>query len=150
MPAGTAASCLPNPCSTTPPSGGIVVCCTNATGDDESEAECHEVATQADCAGMNGTVAQATSCDNDPCAAPPPTNLTACCITQSDDDGTETECHVVSSTTCTAIHGMAASGTTCEPNPCPTPVQTPGSGGGGDGGGGGSGGGGDGGGGGDD
>ena len=125
MPAGTAASCLPNPCSTTPPPGGRVVCCTNATGDDESEAQCTEVATQADCAEMNGSVVQATSCDADPCAAPPPTNLTACCVTHSDDGETETECEVLSSSTCTALSGMPVSGTTCEPNPCPTPSGTP-------------------------
>jgi len=135
--AGTTASCIPNPCSTTPPPGGFVVCCTNSTDDDESEAECEEVATQADCAGMNGMVSSATSCDGDPCAAPPPTDLTACCMTQTDDGETETECRVVSAATCTAAHGTPASGMSCEPDPCPTPAQTPGGGGGDDDGGGG-------------
>lgn len=133
VPGGTAASCIPNPCSTTPPPGGVV-CCTNHTGDDESEAQCDVVDTEAACADEDGSVVQADSCDPNPCQAPPPSDRTACCVPEDDEPGA-TECKVLSSATCVAAGGSAVTAATCEPDPC-------GSGSGGDGGGDGGGGGG--------
>lgn len=121
VPGGTtAASCLPNPCATTPPAGGGIVCCTNATHDDESEAECEEVAAEADCATAGGTVVQAASCDPNPCAVTPPANVVACCTVENGDGqgGGETECEVTSAEACTAAGGMAAGAATCHPDPC--------------------------------
>lgn len=117
VPGGTAASCIPNPCSTTPPPGGVV-CCTNETHDDESEAECDVVATAAECAEDDGSVVQAGSCDPNPCQPAPPTNRTACCVPEDDDEPGEAECEVLSAEACTAAGGSAISAATCEPDPC--------------------------------
>jgi hypothetical protein len=110
---GTVNSCLPDPCATATPPPTQQVCCTNATHDDESEAECEELA-QADCAAAGGTVVDATSCDADPCAATPPANQTACCL----PNGGETECEVLTAEACTALQGTPADGTTCDNDPC--------------------------------
>lgn len=121
----TAASCLPNPCATTPPGNEALVCCTNATGDDESEAECEDVATEAECSSLGGTIVQATSCDPNPCAATAPSSRTACCV-PDDDGGGEIDCEVLSAEACTAQGGMPVgvdSGTaaaTCSGDPCGT------------------------------
>jgi hypothetical protein len=118
MAAGTtAASCLPDPCATTPPPGAIV-CCTNATEDDESEAECEDVTTQAECAGNGGTVVQASSCDPNPCQVTPPVDQAACCVMRTDDGESETECEVISSAACTAAGGTAPGAATCDADPC--------------------------------
>jgi hypothetical protein len=116
-------SCLPNPCATNPPSDETLVCCTNATGDDESEAECEDVATQAECAGLGGTIVQAPSCDANPCAAAPPSTRTACCV-PDDDGGGEIDCKVLSDEACSAQGGTpvgVSGGTaaaTCSGDPC--------------------------------
>lgn len=121
VPGGTTASCLPNPCETTPPPSGAVICCKNETHDDESEAECDEVATEAQCAEHGGIVAQAASCDPNPCQATPPTNRTACCIAEDEgEEAGETECEVLSAEACSAAGGSAVSSTTCEADPCHT------------------------------
>jgi hypothetical protein len=118
VPGGTAASCLPNPCATTPP-GPPVICCKNQTHDDENEAECEAVATQAECADNDGMVVSATSCDPNPCAVTPPANRTACCIAeQGDGDPGETECEVLSAETCMEEGGTPNSAISCEPDPC--------------------------------
>ena len=117
MGTGTAnASCLPDPCASTPGSG--IVCCTNSTHDDESEAECEEVTTQADCAANGGTVVQASSCDANPCQVTPPANTAACCVAEG--DGPETECKVLSAQACTGLGGTAPGAATCDSNPCGT------------------------------
>ncbi|HSP99388.1 MAG TPA: hypothetical protein VL049_19370 [Candidatus Dormibacteraeota bacterium] len=120
VPGGTAAaSCLPDPCATTPPDGQEIVCCTNATHDDESEAECEDVSTEAECSALGGTVVQGTSCDANPCQATPPTSVAACCVSHSGDGGTsETECEGLSAEACTALGGTAPGGASCDPDPC--------------------------------
>jgi hypothetical protein len=119
MAAGTtAASCLPDPCATMPPPGGNIVCCTNATGDDESEAECEVVVSEAECADNEGTVVQATSCTPNPCQVTPPVDQAACCVTETDDGQSETECEVISSAACTAAGGSAPGAATCDNDPC--------------------------------
>jgi hypothetical protein len=128
----TAASCFPNPCATTPPGGGVLVCCTNATHDDESEAECEEVDTQAECADTGGTIVDGTSCDNNPCQGTPPTDQAACCVTKSEDGGSETECEVISGAACTALNGTTPGGATCSGDPCGSGGDDGGGGGGGD------------------
>jgi len=118
VPGGTAASCLPNPCATTPPPQPVI-CCTNESHDDETEAECEAVETQAECADDGGMVVSATSCDPNPCTVTPPANRTACCITEAGDgDPGETECEVLSAETCMEEGGAVNTATTCEPDPC--------------------------------
>jgi hypothetical protein len=120
VPGGTAAaSCLPNPCASTPPADRQVVCCKNATHDDESEAECEQVESEAECAGDEGMVVAATSCDPNPCEVTPPTDAAACCVTRTDDDGdTEAECRVISSDACSAAGGAPAGVASCSNDPC--------------------------------
>lgn len=119
LPGGTAAaSCLPNPCATTPP-GQVIVCCTSETHDDESEAECEHVENEAECAEEGGMVVQAPSCDPNPCQVTPPTAAAACCITETEDEGeTETECRVISAEACAASGGSPAGVATCSNDPC--------------------------------
>jgi len=118
VPGGTAASCLPNPCATTPP-GPPVICCKNEGDDDENEAECEAVATQAECADDDGMVVSATSCDPNPCAATPPADRSACCVPeQGDGDPGDPGCAVLSSAACMAEGGTVNSATSCEPDPC--------------------------------
>ena len=112
-------SCIPDPCGTTPPSGGEdVVCCfpgssTGAFVDEESAAGCDEVTTQ-ECAKAGGTVVQAPSCDANPCAPVPPPQVTVCCV----PDGSETECEILTPDHCSAAHGTPNAATSCESNPC--------------------------------
>jgi hypothetical protein len=112
-------SCIPNPCSGTPPGGGNdVVCCfpgssTGAFVDEESEAECDEVTMQ-ECAMAGGAVVQATSCDSNPCAPVPPPTVTVCCV----PDGSETECEILTPEHCSAAHGTPNAALSCESNPC--------------------------------
>ena len=112
-------SCIPNPCGTMPPGGGVdVVCCfpgssTGAFVDEESETGCDEVTTQ-ECAGAGGTVVKATSCDSNPCAPVPPPQVTVCCV----PDGSETECEILTPDHCRAAHGTPNAATSCESNPC--------------------------------
>jgi hypothetical protein len=123
VPGGTAAvSCLPDPCGTAPPEGEDIICCTNATHDDESEAECEDVSTEAECSMLGGSVVAAASCDPNPCLASPPSNVAPCCVTHTEDGGaSETECKMLSSETCGALNGSTPPGapTTCgDPDPC--------------------------------
>jgi hypothetical protein len=119
VPGGTAAaSCLPNPCATTPPPAQVV-CCKNATEDDESEAECEQVENERECADDDGMVVQAASCDPNPCQAAPPADASACCVTQTDDEGeTEAECRVISADACQAAGGSPAGVASCSNDPC--------------------------------
>ena len=118
VPGGTtAASCFPNPCATTPPNGEELVCCTNATHDDESETECEDVHTQAECADAGGTIVQAASCDPNPCQVTASANAAACCKSESGGEG-EVECEVVSAEACGAAGGTAPGAATCNPDPC--------------------------------
>jgi hypothetical protein len=129
-------SCLPDPCGSTAPSGSTV-CCTNQTEDDESEAECEDDVSDADCAAAGGMVVQAASCDNDPCQATPPPAVFACCTAQSseDDQGDDgdsqgdnaqqssvsagsLQCEVSSAQACAALGGTVSSATSCTPDPC--------------------------------
>jgi hypothetical protein len=114
------ASCLPDPCGSTPPGSGTV-CCTNQTHDDESESECEDEISDADCAAAGGMVVQATSCDPNPCQATPPPSVVACCSAQSSGDGGDAEspeCEVKSADACTAEGGTATTATSCSPDPC--------------------------------
>lgn len=116
-PGGTAAaSCLPDPCNGAPPPEHQIVCCTNATHDDESEAECEEVSTEAACAAAGGMVVQAASCDAHPCQVTPPANVVACCV--AEDGGSDSECKAISSEACTAIGGTVSTAASCHPDPC--------------------------------
>jgi hypothetical protein len=119
------ASCLPDPCAATPPSGSTV-CCTNQTHDDESESECEDEISDADCAAAGGLVVQATSCDANPCQATPPANVFACCSAHSGGDGGGDEsshgggleCEVRSADACAAEGGTTTAATSCTPDPC--------------------------------
>lgn len=116
-----AASCLPNPCATTPPPNEQFVCCRgSATGafvEEDPEVECEDVQTSAECADQGGTLVNAGSCDNDPCSPTPPSSPPVpCCLSHEG----ETECRMLSSDSCTAHQGTAANGTSCEGDPCGT------------------------------
>jgi hypothetical protein len=125
------ASCLPDPCSSTPPSGASV-CCTNQTHDDASESECEDDISDADCASAGGLVVQGASCEANPCQATPPPDVFACCTAHSGDggdddgDGEESahksggglECEVRSADACAAKGGTTTAATSCDPNPC--------------------------------
>jgi hypothetical protein len=107
-------SCIPNPCAETP---GDVVCCfagssTGAFVDDEHEAECDEVSMQ-ECAAAGGTVVQATSCDPNPCAPVPPSQVTVCCVP---DEG-EMKCEILPPDLC-AVRGTPNTAVSCEADPC--------------------------------
>ena len=112
-------SCIPNPCSVTPPGGDEdVVCCfpgssTGAFVDDDEEAECDDVST-AECAAAGGTVVQGASCEVNPCAPVPPAEVTVCCVPEED----ETECEVLTPEHCAAEHGTPNAATSCETHPC--------------------------------
>lgn len=112
--ASQAATCIPDPCVTTPPSA-TTVCCTNETGDDGSESECEDQ-NATDCAAAGGMAVEAASCDPNPCApVPPPSgDAVACCVAHEG----ETECEVITTEACTASNGTAMTGATCEPDPC--------------------------------
>ena len=115
----TVDSCLPNPCATNPPEGEELVCCINATHDDENEAECEDVGTEGECAALGGMIVAAASCDDDPCNGAPPVDRTACCV--PDDDGaSELDCEVLSAAACAARNGMPAgtAAATCSGDPC--------------------------------
>lgn len=130
------ASCLPDPCAATPPSS-TTVCCINATHDDESESECDDEISDADCAAAGGLAVQAASCDSDPCQATPPKDVFACCTGHGggddDDDGGDDdhhhhgeehssggglECEVRSADACAAEGGKTTAATSCTPDPC--------------------------------
>jgi len=138
------ASCLPDPCATTPPSG-TTVCCTNETHDEESESECEHEVSDADCAAAGGLVVEATSCDPNPCQATPAPDVFACCIAHAGgggDDGGDGEggddgdhhggdhqhgeacapsgpaCRLKTADACTAAGGTLTAATSCTPDPC--------------------------------
>jgi hypothetical protein len=119
VPGGTTgASCLPNPCDTTPPADHVV-CCTNESHDDESEAECETQGSEHDCAEEGGAVVAAASCDPNPCQGTPPSNAAACCLSEHEDDGeVEMECEVISAEACSAAGGTAAGVASCHDDPC--------------------------------
>ena len=110
------ASCIPNPCGGTPPSE--VVCCfpgssTGAFIDDEQEAECDEVSMQ-ECAMAGGTVVQATSCEPNPCAPVPPSQVTVCCIPGRD----QTACEILTPDLCATSNGTPSTAPSCDDDPC--------------------------------
>ncbi|HLK09846.1 MAG TPA: hypothetical protein VKW76_00525 [Candidatus Binatia bacterium] len=114
-----ATSCLPDPCTGTPPPVQKIVCCiaNSAHGafvDEDPEVECEHVDNQADCASAGGTVVQGTSCEGDPCAPTPPATRVACCLS---GEG-ESECAMLTAESCAAHHGTAATAPSCESHPC--------------------------------
>ena len=109
-------SCIPNPCGGTPPSE--VVCCfpgssTGAFVDDEQEAECDETDMQ-ECAMAGGTVVQATSCEPNPCAPVPPSQVTVCCIPGQD----QTACEILTPDLCSTANGTPSTAPSCDDDPC--------------------------------
>jgi hypothetical protein len=112
--ATTAATCMPDPCATTPPAPGTsMVCCIP----DDSEPECEDDQSGADCADAGGMLVEATSCDPNPCAPTPPAQgQVACCVPQ---DGDSPECEMATPDACTAMLGTPAQGAgSCSPDPC--------------------------------
>jgi hypothetical protein len=129
-------SCVPNPCTSTPPSGAV--CCFPGSADeafvhddgddgDESEIECEEVASVEACVAKGGAVVTATSCDPSPCVPAQPS--TVCCLPDSaagafigeeDDEGSPRGQCVshTSADACAAAGGRVVSASFCHPNPC--------------------------------
>jgi hypothetical protein len=109
----TATSCLPNPCASSLPTGGDIVCCIP----DDGGAECED-RTPAECLNQGGTVVEAASCDPNPCAATPPADPDIqCCLPDRGGDGAA-ECEDRSAAECAAQGGIDMGPGTCSPNPC--------------------------------
>jgi len=114
-------SCLPDPCDETPDPETDIICCVNETHDDESESECEDVSSEAECAAEGGTVVAATSCDPNPCQPPPPTDRVTCCVPDDDHEEGESEgmeCERMSSAACAAAGGTVNTSPSCEGDPC--------------------------------
>ncbi|HLK12384.1 MAG TPA: hypothetical protein VKW76_13490 [Candidatus Binatia bacterium] len=114
----TATSCLPDPCTTTPPPAPILCClpgsARGAFTDEDPEVECEDVNTAGECTTRGGTVVQGSTCDPNPCTATPPPTIVACCV----PDGSETECEELTPEACTAQQGSASSAASCDADPC--------------------------------
>lgn len=116
-----AASCLPNPCATTPPQNEQLICCRGSAAgafvEEDPEVECEDVETPAECADQGGTLVSGTSCEPNPCAPTPPSSPPVpCCVSHEG----ETECRMLSADSCTAHAGTAVNGSSCEGDPCGT------------------------------
>lgn len=107
----TATSCLPNPCSNTPPTNAAIVCCIP----DDSGPECED-RMPAECLAAGGAVVEATSCTPNPCAATPPPSDddVQCCI----PDSNVYECEDRTISECAAAGGINKGPGDCSPNPC--------------------------------
>src|SRR5262245_17769815 len=120
-------TCIPNPCGDEPPDDEVVCCfpgsVTGALVDGEGEPDCEDTGAQ-ECALTGGVVVEADSCDPNPCAAVPPSDVTACCIPEESEDGDddhqgdESECEVVTFEQCSALGGTATDATSCDDDPC--------------------------------
>jgi hypothetical protein len=122
------ASCLPDPCTTTPPGDEAIVCCVASSThgdftDEDPEVECEDVGSPADCASRGGAVVQGTSCDGNPCAPTPPATRVACCLMT--DEGSD-ECAMLTAERCTAQHGTVAAASSCDAHPCGSDAPRPG------------------------
>jgi hypothetical protein len=108
-----AASCLPDPCGSTPPAGMAVVCCLP----DDAGPECED-RTQADCVAGGGSVVQAASCTPNPCAAtpPPPDADVQCCLPNAAGD--EIECEDRTPDACAAAGGVNKGAGVCAVDTC--------------------------------
>ena len=112
-----AGGCLPDPCSSNPPSSKAVCCDTMDSGasvDDDPEVECEDDTSEADCAARGGMIVEASSCDPNPCQPTPPPQLVICCV----PDGGGSECEHVTPDHCTAAGGTVNPATSCDPDPC--------------------------------
>ncbi len=89
-------------------------CCLTAT---DGTSSCQELAADA-CTTAGGVPNAAATCLPDPCAAPPSPAAVVCCVNETDDDGTESECEDLDATACAAAGGTTLEADTCEPNPC--------------------------------
>jgi hypothetical protein len=123
------ASCMPNPCATTPPEEEEVGCCIAEDG----EGECEQT-TASECAARNGV--KVDTCDPNPCAASAP-GVVRCCIPEHQDGGgsgsgsggsgsggsgetenEQPECEQLTSDHCTQAGGTPMGQGSCDPNPC--------------------------------
>ena len=120
-PASGAASCMPDPCVTSP--GEETRCC--LPGD--QEAECEDSAA-AECSAEHGMDIGKGSCDPNPCTQPAP-GVERCCIPQDDQGEQEgenqdqnnnepPECEQLTTTHCADEGGKAIGAGSCDPNPC--------------------------------
>ena len=124
------ASCMPNPCATTPPEEEEAGCC--IAEDDEGECE---RTTASECAARHGV--KVDTCDPNPCAPSAP-GVVRCCIPEHGNGGgsgsgsggadpggsdeTENErpeCEQLTSDHCMQEGGTPMDAGSCEPNPCP-------------------------------
>jgi len=129
------ASCMPNPCATTPPEEEEVGCC--IAGDDEGECE---QTTASECAARTGV--KVDTCDPNPCAPSVP-GVVRCCVPEHEDGGgsgsgsegsgsggsgsggsgeteDEMECEQLTADHCMQLGGTPKDGGSCDPNPCTT------------------------------
>jgi len=126
------ASCMPNPCGTTPPEEQEISCCVP----DDSGAECEQT-TEMECSDRNGT--KVDTCDPNPCTSSTP-GVVRCCIPDHSgggdsgsgrggpggggsgggDDGTP-ECEQLTAQHCMDEGGQPMDQGSCDPNPCMAP-----------------------------
>ena len=107
-------SCLPDPCTSTPPVPTGTVCCVPEDDDDDGEgAECR-VLTPDHCAEEHGTMISTTGCDPNPCQPTPPADPRIVCC-GGEDGG---ECEHRTAAECDAHQGLNKGTGSCDPNPC--------------------------------
>lgn len=108
----TATSCLPNPCTgTPPPTSNDIICCLP----DDSGPECED-RTADECAAQGGVAVEATSCNPNPCAAvvPPAGDDVQCCL--ADDSGPKCEDRTLAQ--CAVEGGVSAGAGACSLDSC--------------------------------
>jgi len=123
------ASCIPNPCGTTPPEDQEIGCCVP----DDDGAEC-ERTTETECSDRHGT--KVDTCDPNPCTSSVP-GIVRCCIPEHEsgddsgsgrgsggggsggDDGGTPECEQLTAQHCMDEGGSPMDPGPCDPNPCP-------------------------------
>lgn len=107
-------SCLPDPCTTTPPVPSGTVCCVPEEDNDDGEgAECR-VFTPDHCAAEHGTMISAAGCDPNPCEPTPPADPRIVCC-GGEHGG---ECEHRTAAECDAHQGVNKGPGSCDPNPC--------------------------------
>jgi hypothetical protein len=100
---------------------GEVACCVPGRHED---GECEDLTPDA-CAAAGGTLAGVDSCLPDPCtsASGPGDGALVCCLNETGDDESESECEDTTEAGCAAAGGMVVEAVSCDPNPCtPTPA----------------------------
>jgi hypothetical protein len=103
-----------------PADPNAIACCVPAA---DGTISCQEITTDA-CTTAGGVANAAATCLPDPCVATPPPTAVVCCLNETDDDESESECEHENEADCAAAGGTTLQADSCEPNPC-APVTPP-------------------------